>query len=131
MTPEPKILLVDDEVEFVQTLGERLQNRGLNILVAYNGEQALQNAAQHELDVIVLDLKIPGVNSMDLLNRLKTDHPGLEVIFLAGYFSGEEEAQALRHGAFAYLQKPLQIDKLIETIRAALSQVHLNHSEPK
>ncbi len=118
----PKILLVDDEQEYVLTLSERLQVRDMPSHVVYNGEQALSLVQDEEPDVIVLDLMMPGIPGIDVLRRLKKDHPNVEVIILTGHGSTKDEALARELGAFAYLQKPTEIDKLAETMKAAYAK---------
>ncbi len=114
-----RILLVDDEREFVHTLSERLQTRRMEPAVVYDGEEALSFVAGEEPEVMVLDLKMPGIDGMEVLRRVKKEHPAVEVIILTGHGSEKEEKLALELGAFAYLQKPVDIDVLAETMRAA------------
>jgi len=114
-----KILLVDDEKEFVHTLSERLQTRNLESAVAYDGEQALQIVANDAPDVMVLDLKMPGIDGLEVLRKIKQDHPRTEVIILTGHGSETEKKLARELGAFAYLQKPVDVDLLARTMKEA------------
>lgn len=118
-----KVLLVDDEQEFVQTLSERLQTRDFETSIAYNGEEALTRVDADEPEVIVLDLKMPGIDGIEVLRRVKRDHPGTEVIILTGHGSAKEERLAEELGAFAYLRKPVDIDVLTETMQAAYRKI--------
>jgi CheY-like chemotaxis protein len=118
-----KILLVDDEVEFVHTLSERLQTRNLESSVVYDGEQALNFVATEEPEVMVLDLKMPGIDGIEVLRRVKHDHPNVEVIILTGHGSEREEALAKELGAFAYLHKPVNIDVLAKTMKEAYRKI--------
>ncbi|MGD8395973.1 MAG: response regulator [Candidatus Eiseniibacteriota bacterium] len=118
-----KILLVDDEREFVRTLSERLQTRDLGAALAYDGEEALEILRAEAPDVMVLDLKMPGIDGLEVLRRVKHEHPRTEVIILTGHGTEREEALAIELGAFAYLQKPADIDVLAETMRAAYKRV--------
>jgi two-component system, OmpR family, response regulator CpxR len=118
-----KILLVDDEREFVQTLSERLQNRSMETAIAYDGEEALSSVASNEPEVMVLDLKMPGIDGLEVLRRVKQEHPDVEVIILTGHGSEREEALARELGAFAYLEKPVNIDVLADTMKAAYRQI--------
>ena len=120
----PKILLVDDEKEFVQTLSERLQTRQLPASVVYDGQQALDYLETNEPDVMVLDLMMPGIGGIDLLRRLKQTHPNIEVIILTGHGSEHEQQLAADLGAFAYLQKPVNIEVLAEVMREAYKKVN-------
>jgi len=115
----PRFLLVDDEKEFVHTLSERLQTRDLASAIAYDGEQALDMLAKDAPDVMVLDLMMPGINGIEVLRRVKNDHPEVEVIILTGHGSEREKTTAEELGAFAYLEKPVNIDKLAQVMKAA------------
>ena len=114
-----KVLLVDDEKEFTQTLSDRLRLRDLTPTVAHGGEEALSIAEKGETDVMVLDLKMPGVNGYEVLKKVREEKPNIEVIILTGHGSEEDKKRCLSMGAFAYLQKPADIDLLTETMKAA------------
>ena len=114
-----KVLLVDDEEEFVLALSERLQTRRMTPAVAFNGEQALEMIESDEPEVMVLDLKMPGIDGIEVLRRVKRTHPNTEVIILTGHGSDAEEVLAEKLGAFAYLRKPVDIEVLTETMKAA------------
>ena len=118
-----KILLVDDEREFVHTLSERLQSRDLDAAVVYDGEEALSFVRSDEPEVMVLDLKMPGIDGIEVLRRVKLDHPAVQVIILTGHGSDKEEQEARRLGAFAYLRKPVDIDRLAEVMREAYRKI--------
>lgn len=118
-----KVLLVDDEKEFVHTLSERLQTRSLESAVVYDGEEALSFVEGDEPEVMVLDLKMPGIDGIEVLRRVKQSHPRTEVIILTGHGSEKEEKLAAELGAFAYLQKPVDIDKLSETMKMAYKKI--------
>ncbi|SFM63481.1 response regulator [Thermodesulforhabdus norvegica] len=114
-----KVLLVDDEKEFVDALRERLEIRDLPSGVAYNGEQALQIVEDEIPDVMVLDLKMPGIDGMEVLRRIRKAYPEVQVIILTGHGSEKDEEEARRLGAFEYLQKPVDIDELVRLLRLA------------
>ena len=114
-----RVLLVDDEREFVQTLSERLQMRDVGSAVAYDGESALRMVEDDEPDVIILDLRMPGIDGIEVLRRVKQSRPRIEVIILTGHGSEEDRKICMELGAFAYLQKPVDIDALSETLRRA------------
>ena len=118
-----KVLLVDDEKEFVHTLSERLQTRNLESAVVYDGEEALSFVEGDEPEVMVLDLKMPGIDGIEVLRRVKKSHPRTEVIILTGHGSEKEEKLAAELGAFAYLQKPVDIDKLSDTMKMAYKKI--------
>lgn len=120
----PKILLVDDEKDFVQTVSERLKTRNLDSSVVYNGQQALDYVESDQPDVVVVDLMMPGIGGIEVLRRIKKTHPNIEVIVLTGHGSEQEERLAAELGAFAYLQKPVNIDILARTMREAYQKVN-------
>jgi DNA-binding response OmpR family regulator len=127
---KPKYLLVDDEKEFVLTLSERLETRNLGSAIAYDGEQALSIVETDAPDVMVLDLKMPGIDGMEVLRRVKEEKPDTEVIILTGHGSEQEERRAKDLGAFAYLEKPVNIDVLTETMKKAYSKARAEQGDP-
>lgn len=118
-----RILLVDDERELVETLSERLLMRDIDTTVVYDGREALDLVEKDEPEVMVLDLKMPGINGFEVLRRIKKDHPHVEVIVLTGHGSREDEETCLKLGAFAYLKKPVDIEMLAKTMREAYGKV--------
>ncbi len=114
-----KVLLVDDEKEFVDALAERTQMRQLDSKVAYDGDQALTLVKDEVPDVVVLDLRMPGIDGLEVLDRLKKNYPKVQVIVLTGHGSEQDEKASKSLGAFEYLQKPVGIDTLIQTIKSA------------
>lgn len=114
-----RVLLVDDERELVQTLSERLQLRDMGSAVAYDGESALKLVQEDEPEVMIIDLKMPGINGLEVLKKVKQIRPEIEIIILTGHGSPDDEEQCRRLGAFGYLQKPVDIDKLSELIKQA------------
>jgi CheY-like chemotaxis protein len=123
-----KVLLVDDEREFVQTLSERLLMRDMGSAVAYDGESALAMIHEHEdePEVMILDLKMPGIDGIEVLKRVKQTRPEIEVIILTGHGSEQDRKTCLDLGAFAYLQKPVDIDVLTETLKKANEKMRQN-----
>lgn len=118
-----KILLVDDEREFVHTLSERLQSRDLDAAVVYDGEEALSFVRSDEPEVMVLDLKMPGIDGIEVLRRVRREHPAVQVIILTGHGSQKEEEEARELGAFAYLRKPVDIERLAEVMKEAYRKI--------
>lgn len=127
----PKILLVDDEKDFVHTLSERLETRDIDSAVAYNGEEALSIVENDAPEVMVLDLKMPGIDGIEVLRQTKMKHPDTEVIILTGHGSEKEEVIARELGAFAYLRKPVDIEVLTKTMKEAYQKVHEKTSAKK
>lgn len=118
-----KVLLVDDEREFVQTLSERLLLRDMGSAVVYDGESALEMVSEEEPEVMILDLKMPGIDGIEVLRRVKKTHPKIEVIILTGHGTEADREVCMKLGAFAYLQKPVDIDQLSATLRAANDKI--------
>ena len=114
-----KILLVDDEQEFVETLSERIRMREHDSDVALNGEQALKKMDDDLPDVVVLDLKMPGMDGMEVLRRIRKAYPKVQVIMLTGHGSEKDEEEAKKLGAFEYLQKPVEIETLMKKVKKA------------
>ncbi len=117
-----KILLVDDEKEFVETLSERIRMRDHKSDVALDGEEALKLMDDDLPDVVVLDLKMPGIDGMEVLRRIRSAYPNVQVIMLTGHGSDKDEKEARKLGAFEYLQKPVEIDTLMKKIKKAYKQ---------
>lgn len=118
-----KVLLVDDEREFVQTLSERLLMREMSSAVAYDGESALNIVDEDQPDVMILDLKMPGIDGIEVLKKVKSTKPGIEVIILTGHGSEADKKVCMELGAFAYLQKPVDIDLLSKTLKLANEKI--------
>ncbi len=116
---EIKVLLVDDEEDFVRTLAERIRMRDLDSNVALNGQEALRIVEDDIPDVMVLDLRMPGIDGMEVLRRVRKAYPEVKVIILTGHGSKKDEEEARRLGAFDYLEKPADVNKLIDTIKRA------------
>ncbi len=118
-----KLLLVDDEREFVETLSERLMMRDMGSAVAYDGETALSLVQEDEPEVMILDLKMPGIDGIQVLRQVKSTRPEIEVIILTGHGSEADREVCMQLGAFAYLQKPVDIDVLSDTLKRANAKI--------
>lgn len=117
-----RVLLVDDEVEFLQTLSTRLELRGLKVDTAESGEAAISKVEQQEFDVIVVDLSMPGIDGIETMERIKDINPSAEIIMLTGYGSVESGVKAIKTGAGDFLQKPVEMATLLEKIGEAKSR---------
>jgi DNA-binding NtrC family response regulator len=117
-----KVLLVDDEEAFVNTLAQRLKMRELNVETVYDGEQALAHVKSKEPDVMVLDLKMPGLHGMDVLKEIRKSYPKMQVIILTGHGTEKDEQEARRLGGFDFLRKPADIETLIGKIKEAYAE---------
>ncbi|MCL5125550.1 MAG: response regulator [Deltaproteobacteria bacterium] len=116
---EFKVLMVDDEEDFVRTLDERMQIRNLDTSVALSGEEAMKKLEESPPDVLLVDLKMPGMDGMEVLRRAREAYPGVQVVMLTGHGSEADEIEARRLGVFEYLRKPIPLDQLMRTLRAA------------
>ncbi len=114
-----KLLLVDDEEEFVKTLADRLKMRDLESDTVHDGDQALSFVKNKEPDVMVLDLRMPNVDGIEVLERVKKAYPNIEVVILTGHGTKQDEERARRLGAFDYLEKPVDIDTLVDRLKKA------------
>ncbi len=117
-----KVLLVDDEEELVFTLEERLQLRGMDAEGVTSGEEALKRLQEKEFNVVVLDVKMPGMKGLDVLDRIKKDYQSTEVLLLTGRGSIKESQDGIKAGAFDYLIKPVNIDDLIAKMQEAIRE---------
>ncbi|MEW6368076.1 MAG: response regulator [Acidobacteriota bacterium] len=117
-----KVLLVDDERPFTDTLSKVLRRRGYEVDVAIDGESALRAVRARKFDVVVLDVKMPGKDGIQVLGEIKEHDTSVEVILLTGHVSLSEEALGLKTGAFAYLLKPHPVPDLVERIEAAAAR---------
>ena len=115
-----KVLLVDDEKEFVTALAERLELRGLQVSVAMDGESALSRLETDLPQAVVLDLKMPGLGGLEVLKRIKAQDLHIPVILLTGHGSMQEVKEGMALGAFDHLIKPIDISVLIEKIQQAV-----------
>ncbi len=115
-----KVLLIDDEAELVYTLAERLVIRGIEAAAVTEGEAALEILKQKQFDVVLLDVKMPGISGIDLMKEIKKVQPAVKIILLTGRGSQEESTEGLREGAFDYLLKPVQINVLIDKMQKAV-----------
>ena len=122
-----KVMVVDDEVMFVETLSKRLAQRNLGVARAYSGREALQKLREEsDIDIVVLDVKMPGMTGIETLREMKKTYPLVEVIILTGHASVSSAIEGMKLGAFDYLMKPCDIEDLVSKVdqAAARKQVH-------
>ncbi|WP_028583661.1 response regulator [Desulfogranum mediterraneum] len=117
-----KILIIDDEVEFASTLCQRLRLRGLDASDVHSGSEGLVQAVAEQPEVVILDLKMPDVNGLDILTEIKTQAPRVEVIMLTGHGSSASGIKAMEQGAFDYIIKPVDLGELMKKITQAAEQ---------
>jgi DNA-binding NtrC family response regulator len=117
------VLLVDDEIPFVETLTKRLRKRDLDITTAHDGRQALAELEQNRmLEVVILDVKMPGMDGIEALREIKARHPLMEVIMLTGHATVESAIEGMKLGAFDYLMKPCDLDTLVAKVEDAAAR---------
>ncbi|MBT3258710.1 MAG: response regulator [Deltaproteobacteria bacterium] len=114
-----RVLLVDDEEDFVEMLSLRLQEAGEKVSAAYSGEECLDTLAKTHIDVVVLDIKMPGMDGMETLVEIKKRFPLVEVIMLTGHGSAETAVEGMKLGAFDYLMKPAEFEELTSKLQRA------------
>jgi DNA-binding NtrC family response regulator len=114
-----RVLIVDDEAELVSALTERLRLRGVEATGATTGDAALAHLAAGPCDVVLLDVKMPVLGGLDLLQAIKQGRPALPVVLLTGHGSTADAHRGMQLGAFDYLMKPINIDDLVRVLNAA------------
>ena len=121
----PSVLLVDDEASFVETLAKRIAKRRLKVSKALSGQEALdtlEKGGASTVDVVILDVKMPGMDGLETLTEIKHKHPNVEVIMLTGHATVESAIEGMKAGAFDYLMKPCDMDLLMAKIDKAVQK---------
>jgi DNA-binding NtrC family response regulator len=114
-----KVLVVDDELDFLETIVKRLKKRGVHAMGIDSGIKALKLLEDESFDVVILDVKMPGMDGIETLREMKRKRPLMEVIMLTGHASVESGMQGIQLGAFDYVMKPADLDELMEKMRQA------------
>jgi len=128
MTP-PLIMLVDDEAPFVETMTKRLAKRDLNVISAFSGQEALEALDKHRnVDVVILDVKMPGMDGIETLKKMKAAYPLIEVVMLTAHATVESAIEGMKFGAFDYLMKPCDMEQLMGKVNEA-SRKKRGHEE--
>jgi len=127
----PKVLIVDDEERFRKTLSKLLTAQGLEVYSARSGDEALDLIRKHPVDIVLLDMRMPGMNGIDTLSAIKKIDPLIEVIMLTGHASVDVAVEIMKRGGFEYLLKPCDIDELLVKIDAAFERrlTRLKHAQ--
>ena len=120
--PGPRVMVVDDEDDFRETLVNRLRKREIDATEAENGQKALDLLEKYLFDVIILDIRMPGMDGISVLREVKKIKPLIEVILLTGHATVESGIEGMRLGAFDYLVKPADFDALLEKIEQAFAK---------
>ncbi len=119
MPDKPKLLIVDDEEGYVSILSKRLTKRNFIVTTALSGAQGIQELRRNDFDVAILDLKMEGMDGIEVLKIFKQMAPQLEVVMLTGHGSEQAAREGIKFGAFDYLTKPCELDELVEKLRQA------------
>lgn len=114
-----RLIIVDDEEQFLELMLKRLKKRGINALSAGDGKSCLSILEQQPIDVVVTDVKMPNMNGIELLSHIKKKYPDIEVILLTGHLSTSDGIEGIKLGAFDYLSKPVEFDHLLSKIKQA------------
>nr|WP_321402634.1 response regulator [uncultured Desulfobacter sp.] len=114
-----KILIVDDEKDFVEMFSLRLTRQGEKVSAAYSGQEALDLLKNANIDVVILDIRMPGMDGIETLKKIKANHPLVEVILLTGHGSTETAVEGMKEGAFDYLMKPADFEDISEKLANA------------
>jgi DNA-binding NtrC family response regulator len=113
------ILVVDDEEQFLKVFSQRLEGRGMKVDTSSSGEDALKKVEGKNFDAIILDLAMPGMSGLETLKRIRDDNPDLQIIMLTGHGSVETGVEAMKSGAVDFLEKPADMNKIMEKIAEA------------
>jgi DNA-binding NtrC family response regulator len=119
-----RILLVDDEKDFVEMLTLRLQETGEEVLQAYSGLESLEKLKETEIDVVILDVKMPGMDGIETLQEIKKNYPLVEVIMLTGHATIDAAVQGMKLGAYDFLNKPANFEDLTTKLKKARERKH-------
>ncbi len=121
-TSKTRVLLVDDEERFLSTTGRLLGVRGFQVGTAASAPEALEELEQNPYDVVVLDIRMPGMSGIEALAEIKRRRPDVEVLMLTGHASVDAAVEIMRLGGADYLLKPCSMDELVDKIQAALER---------
>ncbi|MBW1709033.1 MAG: response regulator [Deltaproteobacteria bacterium] len=118
-----KVMLVDDEVPFVEAMTKRLTKRDLNVISAYSGQESLEKLSKTQtIEVVILDVKMPGMDGIETLQEIKKSYPLVEVIMLTGHATVETAIEGMKLGAYDYLMKPCEMDVLMAKVEEAVDK---------
>ncbi len=124
-----KVLVVDDELDFLETIVKRLKARKIEVTGVESGFKALDAVMAQDVDVVILDVKMPGMDGIETLREMKKKKPLVEVIMLTGHASVESGIQGMQLGAFDYVMKPVALDELLEKMRQAYERKLINQGK--
>lgn len=123
------LLIVDDEEQFLNSIGRSLELRDFKVIAVNRGEKAIEAARKHPIDIALVDLKMPGINGEETLKALKREHQWMEVVILTGHGTIDSAAECTRSGAYSYLQKPCDLDRILEALKNAYKKKVMNRQK--
>lgn len=123
------LLIVDDEVQFLESISKSLAVRDFKVIAVDRGEKAIQAARDNPIDVALVDLKMPGINGEETLKALKAEHKWMEVVILTGHGTIDSAVECTKSGAFSFLQKPCNLDDLLEALKDAYKKKVMNRKK--
>jgi DNA-binding NtrC family response regulator len=126
-----RVLVVDDELDFLETLVKRLKRRKVDASGVSSGVEAMQLLEQEHFDVVILDIRMPGMDGLETLREMKRKRPLMEVILLTGHASVESGMQGMQLGAFDYVMKPAELEDILEKVRQAFERKKLHEEKVK
>lgn len=125
------ILIVDDEEQFLESTSKRLEVRDFKVVAANRGDKAIEAARKFPIDIALVDLKMPGMSGEDTLRALKKEHEWMEVVILTGHGSMDSAVECTKDGAYHYLQKPCELEKLLDVLKDAYKKRVMNKMKIK
>lgn len=125
------LLFVDDEEEFLRSITKRLELRDFSVIAVDRGDKAIEAARKNPIDIALVDLKMPGIDGEQTLEALKKEHEWMEVVILTGHGSVDSAVQLTKRGAYSYLQKPCEWEKLMEVLTQAYKKKVMNKMKIK
>jgi len=125
------LLIVDDEEAFLESTKNRLELRDFNVIAVNRGDKAIEAARRQPIDIALVDLKMPGISGEETLAALKQEHPGMEVVVLTGHGSVDSAVECTKAGAYSYLQKPCELDKLLTVLIEAFKKRVMSRTRMK
>jgi len=123
------LLIVDDEVDFLESISKSLRVRDFNVLAVNRGEKAIEAAKNNPIDIALVDLKMPGIDGEETLRSLKKKHKWMEIVILTGHGSIDSAVECTKSGAYEYLQKPCKLEELLEVLKNAYQNSVMNKKD--
>jgi DNA-binding NtrC family response regulator len=123
------LLIVDDEVQFLNSIRKSLEAREFNVIAVDRGEKAIEAARKNLIDVALVDLKMPGINGEETLKVLKAEHRWMEIVILTGHGTIDSAVECTKKGAFSYLQKPCSLEELLDSLKDAYKKKVMNRKK--